>query len=348
MFVRRQINKSGSISISVVDKSRGRYEVVKSFGAVRSAAEADLLENRAREFVREQTGEPTLFGGMSEAQLRDCAALLDQGRVELAGPELLFGAVFDRLGLGKGFDGHFRHLVICRLFSPGSKRRTVDYLRRYLGQAPDESELYRYVDGLRLNGYPDGKDERRADACCQLFTLDYAPARKADGKAPAKSRGPKPRMPRVRLALLLSREGSPLACRILDKDLSESRLQATLRRFASKSGVSSFRVVRDADPLLEEAFRMNKMDLQFRPFCRRMKGRIEGHLCVCMAAYAIQVEWTRLLRDNGCEISLDQLREAAATMFRLNYISPYTKRPKSVLVQMTPLQKRLFDLVHPS
>ena len=103
MFVRRQINKSGSISISVVDKSRGRYEVVKSFGAVKTAAEADLLENRAREFVREQTGEPeTLFGGMDEAQLREYAATLDQGRIELAGPELIYGTLFDRLGLGEG------------------------------------------------------------------------------------------------------------------------------------------------------------------------------------------------------------------------------------------------------
>ena len=75
MFVRRKINRSGSISISVVDKSRGRYEVVRSFGAAKTAAEADLLENRAREFVREQTGEPeTLFDKMDEAQLRDYAA----------------------------------------------------------------------------------------------------------------------------------------------------------------------------------------------------------------------------------------------------------------------------------
>ena len=51
MFVRRQLNKSGSVSIYVVDKSRGRYDVVKSFGSARTAAGADLLENKAREWA---------------------------------------------------------------------------------------------------------------------------------------------------------------------------------------------------------------------------------------------------------------------------------------------------------
>ncbi|MGX8707309.1 MAG: hypothetical protein ACSW72_00995, partial [Bacteroidales bacterium] len=146
MFVRRKINPSGSISVTVVDKSHGRYEVIKSFGAVKTAAEADLLENRAREFVREQTGEPeTLFGGMSEAQLRDYAATLDQGRIELAGPELVYGSLFDRLGLGEGRDSLFRHMVICRLFDPGNKLRTINYLRRYLGEIREPAEIYAVV-----------------------------------------------------------------------------------------------------------------------------------------------------------------------------------------------------------
>ena len=70
MFVRRKSNKSGSLSIYVVDKSRGRYSVVKSFGTVHTEAEADLLENKAREWVREQEGDPeTLFDRMDEAQI---------------------------------------------------------------------------------------------------------------------------------------------------------------------------------------------------------------------------------------------------------------------------------------
>ena len=81
---------------------------------------------------------------------------------------------------------------------------------------------------------------------------------------------------------------------------------------------------------------------------RRKSGRVEGHLCVCLAAYAVQVELERCLAAAGLSLSPAEVRDAARTLFRLHYISPYTSRPKSVLLQMTPLQKQLFDLFHSS
>lgn len=344
MFVRRKINRSGSISISVVDKSRGRYEVVRSFGAAKTAAEADLLENRAREFVREQTGEPeTLFDKMDEAQLRDYAATLEQGRIELAGPELFFGPVFDRLGLGTGRDPLFRHLVLCRLFDPGSKRRTADYVRRYLGQEIDDARIYRCVDSLRLSDFLLGTEEEAARAGCFLFPLETVAADAADGSLPARPKGRKPRLPRLQAALMVSDQDRPLACRMIARDLPEEKLYQTLRRFFKKCRVSEPSVVFDEDPFLPQIFQMNEMDLDIRPFHRRVKGRIEGHLCICLAAYAIRREVEQMIRDRMARFSFDQVCEAARTMYRLNYISPYTRRPKSVLIQPTPLQKQLLE-----
>ena len=91
---------------------------------------------------------------------------------------------------------------------------------------------------------------------------------------------------------------------------------------------------------------MNRLDLQVRPYRRRAKGRVEGHLCICLAALAVRTELERLLQAEGSGITMEQVREEAARMFRLNYISPYTGRPKSVLLPMNPLQKRLYDLIH--
>ena len=347
MFVRRKINKSGSISIYVVDKSRGRYDVVKSFGTAKTSAEADLLENRAREFVREQTGEPgTLFGGMSEAQLREYATTLDQGRLELAGPELLFGEIFDRLGLGAGQDALFRHLVICRLFDPGSKRRTVEYVQRYLGTQLDAKAIYRYVDGLHLSDFLFGTEADAAQAVCMLFPLAFESAVKADGKELAKSRGPRPRVPQTQVALLLSQDGKPLACWMVEASQSEKKRSAMLKRFFTKCSVKNPPIVAYEGRDLPHEFRMNRMDLKFRPYNRRLKGRVEGHLCVCLAAYAVAFELQRVLRDTNAAFTLEQIREAARTMFRLNYVSPYTHRPKSVLAQLTPDQKQIFDVIH--
>ena len=43
MFVRKKKNRSGSVSIVVVDKSRGRFREVRQFGVAHTEAEADAL-----------------------------------------------------------------------------------------------------------------------------------------------------------------------------------------------------------------------------------------------------------------------------------------------------------------
>ena len=328
MFVRRKINKSGSISIYVVDKSRGRYDVVKSFGTAKTAAEADLLENRAREFVREQTGEPdTLFGGMTEAQLRDYAS-----------------------GLGEGRDALFRHLVICRLFNPGSKRRVVDYVRQYLGTCIEVKPVYDLIDRLHLSDIVIGTEEDAAGATCFLFPLEQEASGKADGKADgkelAKSRGPRPRVPQIQVALLQSADGKPLGCRMYEASMPAKKRNASLKRFFTQCHADNPPVVPYESRDLPHAFRINRMDLKVRPYNRRLKGRIEGHLCVSLAAYAVEVELQRMLRASDSAFTLAQIREAARTMIHLNYISPYTRRPKSVLAQPTPLQRQILDFIH--
>lgn len=42
----------------------------------------------------------------------------------------------------------FRHLVITRLFSPGSKLKTIDYLFRYQGVSYNISKIYLFLDNL--------------------------------------------------------------------------------------------------------------------------------------------------------------------------------------------------------
>ena len=329
MFVRRKNNPSGSISVYVVDKSGGRYTVVRSFGTTKSVAEADLLENRAREFVREQTDESeTLFARMDEAQLREYARTLDQGRIELAGPELVFGALYDRLGLGDGKEPLFRHMVICRLFDPGNKLRTINYLRRYLGKPCEPAEIYALVDSLRLT------------------ELRVSPA------APVAAYLVSTPLARVPLCLMVDAQGRPVAGRLLDRNAGGgAKKEKAIQRLARKYGASEpVAIVKgeEAAKAWANPFRMSQKDLTVKPMRRRKKGRVEGHLCVCLAASAVQTELELLLAAAAPELTLAEVRQSVSTLFRLNYISPYTHRPKSVLLPMDPVQKKIFDLVHTS
>ena len=325
MFVRRKQNKSGSFSITVVDKSRGKYDVVKSFGTVRTTAQADLLENKAREWVREREGDSgTLFDRMDESQLKAYAATLEEGRIELAGPELICGELYHPCLSVPEDEALFRHLVLCRVFDPGSKMRVRGYLKRYLGADCQPETIYGLVDRLHLTGLPISPG---TPVSCVLVAAPHVS---------------------VPLCVLVSESGTPVAARFLDRKLSGARLDQAVQRFARKwRATEPVAVIRrgPATRNLAKALRISKKDLDFKPMSRRLRGRVEGHCCVCLAACAIERQLGVLMREAGIDVPMAEVRKAIGTLYRLNYVSPYTGRPKSVLVQMTPLQKRLFDLI---
>ena len=99
---------------------------------------------------------------------------------------------------------------------------------------------------------------------------------------------------------------------------------------------------------IERAFRMNKSDLRVRPIYHRLRNRIEGHICICFTAYTVLLELERLLKAAGSILTLARVRETVKTMYRLNYISPNTRRPMSILLRMDAEQKLVYDLVHPA
>ncbi len=51
MFVRRKPNKSGLVSIQVIDNTSGRYRVVKTIGSSKDSNEIERLELEAKQFV---------------------------------------------------------------------------------------------------------------------------------------------------------------------------------------------------------------------------------------------------------------------------------------------------------
>ena len=134
MFIRRKPNKTGSVSVQVISKHTGKYQVVRSFGVGYSEQELVRLEEYARGFiVRKQNFVGELFSDQDEVRLDDFVSTIDNAHVRVVGPELIFGRLYDQIGYCKIENELFRHLVISRLFSPGSKLKTIDYLDRYHG-----------------------------------------------------------------------------------------------------------------------------------------------------------------------------------------------------------------------
>lgn len=149
MFVRQKKNKSGVISVQVIDKSSGKYKVLKTIGSSVNTAEIEALLIKAHDFIKEFTGVQEFDFTNSNAIVH--TILNNISSHKLAGIELVLGKIFDQIGFNQIQDELFRDLVLYRLVYPKSKLKTTEYLYRYAGKEYSEDDVYRYLDKLYLS-----------------------------------------------------------------------------------------------------------------------------------------------------------------------------------------------------
>ncbi|QTY26625.1 hypothetical protein [Flavobacterium sp. CS20] len=56
MFVRKKKNKSGVISVQVIDKSSGKYRLLKTIGSSATKIEVDHLYEQGKQWIKNYTG----------------------------------------------------------------------------------------------------------------------------------------------------------------------------------------------------------------------------------------------------------------------------------------------------
>ena len=142
---------SGTVSVQVVQKTKSRKQrVLKSLGSAypHDTSAMEKLMQQASFFIQEMEG-PSLPHIYEEEEVIDgFVSSLSNAQVQVAGPELVFGTLYDRIGYGAIRNRMFRNIVICRLFNPGSKLKTVDYMERYLHVTYSVDQIYRFLDNL--------------------------------------------------------------------------------------------------------------------------------------------------------------------------------------------------------
>lgn len=149
MFVRKKPNKSGSVSVQVIDKSNG-YRVVKTIGSSDDPDEIQRLVELGKLFITRQSNQYSLFpqDEHSNAVVLDFVQTLENAQIRTLGPELIFGRLFDEIGFDAIPEPLFRDIVVARLVYPTSKAKTVDYLYRYQGKKLSTESIYRFLDRL--------------------------------------------------------------------------------------------------------------------------------------------------------------------------------------------------------
>ena len=152
MFVEKKPNKSGSTSVRIMRKVHGKRKCVKVMGCSSDAEEIGLLIKRGNRWIEEHQRSVPLFEFDDEAVAYDkVLASLRQSQLRLIGPELVYGTLFDRIGYDRvktANNALFRALVVTRLYHPGSKLRTAEYMERFMHQSYSPDAIYRFLDEL--------------------------------------------------------------------------------------------------------------------------------------------------------------------------------------------------------
>lgn len=258
MFVRKKLNKSGIISVQVLEKISGKSTLVKTIGSSVDPIEITSLVIKGRQFIDTLKRQPSFyFDKNNEAQLVD---LFFNGIKELSlvGPELLLGKLFDEIGFNAIKDELLRHLVLTRLCYPVSKLKTADYLFKYKGLSIDVESIYRYLDKLNNKQKEQIQNISYAHTLQVLnnemsivfydvTTLYFETDQEDDLRKTGFSKDGKHQQPQIVLGLLVSAGGYPLAYEMFEgKKFEGHTMLPVIETFKSKYQLNDLIVIADA------------------------------------------------------------------------------------------------------
>ncbi len=258
MFIRKNKNRKGGFSIQLVQKIQGRYKLVKTIGTGNSSQEVEFLFQKARQELQRLSGTQTLFASKDDALIESFLNNLHNAQVQVIGPELIFGKIYDKIGFGVISNDLFRHLVITRLYHPGSKLKTIDYLLRFRGIYKNSDEIYRFLDKLSSELKKDVEQIAFAHTrnvlngnismvFYDMTTLHFEAADEDDLRKTGFSKAGKHQHPQIYLGLLVGLEGFPIGYDIYEGNIFEGHtLIPFLQKMEAKFTLNKPVVVADA------------------------------------------------------------------------------------------------------
>jgi hypothetical protein len=93
MFSRKLKNRSGSTSVQIISKERGKYKVVKTIGSSDNEQEIQKLVLLAKQEIERLNAQPKLFISESDTVIEQVFEALGNASIRTVGPEIIFGKV---------------------------------------------------------------------------------------------------------------------------------------------------------------------------------------------------------------------------------------------------------------
>lgn len=256
MYVRKKPNKSGLISVQVIDKSTGRYKVIKTIGSSKDPDKVEKLVKEGKRFIQSHTGVQELDFTDYRKIYSDVLASIHTHK--LVGIEYVLGKIFNEIGFNQIEDPLFKDLVLYRLVYPKSKLKTTEYLYRYEQKSYSEDDIYRYMDKLHSSqknrvqhiSYAHTVkvlEEEIQAVFYDVSTVYFEIEREDDLRRAGFSKDGKHQHPQIVLGLLVSKNAYPLAYDIFEGNKYEGdTFMPILEGFRNKYNFEKLTVVADA------------------------------------------------------------------------------------------------------
>jgi len=310
MFVRKKLNKSGIVSVQLIDKSSGKYQLYETVGSSSDEKEISLLVKKGKSIIEKISGQQSFhFDINNEEHLVD---VFFNGikELRLVGPELLLGKLFDEIGFNAIKDDLFRHLVLTRLCYPVSKLKTTDYLFKYQGLQIDVETIYKYLDKLHaqqkqtvqqisyvhtlkvLNG-------KMSLVFYDVTTLYFEAEQEDELRKTGFSKDGKHQHPQIVLGLLVSIGGYPLAYEMFEGNKFEGHtMLPVIEAFKTKYNLEKLVVIADAGLMSND----NIAELQTKNYQYIIGARIKSETRIIQQ----QILSNRLKNGESVEVIKDE------------------------------------------
>ena len=246
MFVRKKKNKSGSISIQILEKQGRNNKLIKTVGSSKDLDEIEKLYQEALDMLPTLQGQSTFnFISNADEQILNFLKNLNNDNLTVVGAELVFGRLFDSIGFNIVNDKIFRDLVISRIIYQGSKLKLVEYIKRHEHREISVHTIYRFLD--KLNNKYKTKVEEVAFSYTKkilknitvvfydMTTLYFEAQDEDDFRKIGFSKDGKFQDPQIMLGLLVGENGYPIGYELFKGNTFEGHtLIPVLEKFQKK------------------------------------------------------------------------------------------------------------------
>jgi transposase len=282
MFVRKKRNISGVVSVQVIDKSSGKYKMIKTIGSSSDADQIERLVKGGENWIKQKLGLLEIDFSNERQKVEQFLESIEQ--ITVHGTELLLGKIFDEIGFNQISDVLFKQLVLARLCFPVSKLKTTDYLTKYQFFSIDVQNIYRYLDkfyrtqkeSVQRISYDHTLKVLGGEISIIFYdvtTLYFEIDDEDDLRKTGFSKEGKHQNPQIVLGLLVSVEGYPLAYEIFEGNKFEGHtMLPVIETFKIKYNLNNLVIIADSGLLSKD----NIQDLQQKGYEYILGARIKA------------------------------------------------------------------------